>query len=128
MSYNDELTSNNTDLQGILTTINALPEAGGGVETCTLQVIDDDMVMTSIYYTGLQNGSTHLFKVIGYPSTSSYDVVCGSILYIELGASAIKIQTNGLNTLSEYGKKIIYEITASAGDTVTISIHDNSDD
>ena len=42
MSYNTEFQSNNTDLQSILDTINALPDAGSGgtVETCTVTITD----------------------------------------------------------------------------------------
>lgn len=45
-NYNEELQSNNTDLQSILDTVNALPEASGGaaVETCNITM--------DCYYTG----------------------------------------------------------------------------
>ena len=40
MSYNTELQSNNVDLQAILDTVSALPEAGGSdndsIKTCTV--------------------------------------------------------------------------------------------
>lgn len=39
MSYNADLQANNVDLQGILDTANALPEAGGMVlETCVVNI------------------------------------------------------------------------------------------
>lgn len=51
MSYQNDLTQNNTDLQAILATVNALPEAGGGgggaVETCTVEIVAEVPAMST---------------------------------------------------------------------------------
>lgn len=64
MSHKTDLQSNNVDLQSILATINALPEAGGGggadVETvnvrCTVATMMGDRVDFILMYTACENG------------------------------------------------------------------------
>ena len=62
MSYNEELQSNNIDLQGILDTVNALPDAGGSgggsVETCNVafRMAGVTASVGDVYYTGLSDG------------------------------------------------------------------------
>lgn len=41
-NYKPRIESNNLDLTSILSTINELPEAGGGVETAEIQLISSD--------------------------------------------------------------------------------------
>lgn len=83
MSNKTELQSNNTDLQGILDTISALPEAGGGANvatgTFTLSSVTNTMSInslnfkpTSVYVESLskkttaQSGQTSLIHEVGF--------------------------------------------------------------
>lgn len=83
MSYKADLQSNNVDLQSILATINALPEAGGGggsgsIETCTVtisvgKVWNDDAeayIAGSVYAMAvtIENGDRLIYE--GYTGAS----------------------------------------------------------
>lgn len=85
MSFKTDLQSNNTDLQAILDTINALPEAGSGgsEETYTGDISYDDMTMNGqvdAYYTN-SNFEVENAKVeVGNAQTIT--VLKGSLIYV----------------------------------------------
>lgn len=64
MNYKTELQANNADLQSILDAVNALPEAGANVETCTVNILDPDANYTDtpfvIHYVAYENGSVQM--------------------------------------------------------------------
>lgn len=83
MNYNTELQSNNTDLQSILDTINALPDAGSdgtSVETCTVTINLSGLSISSYCATIYRNGSVGNNCVFTTTSSSFTieNVVCGS--------------------------------------------------
>ena len=81
------LTSNNTELQNILATINALPEASGGggrVETCTVKITS----CQDVFYTGIENGQLVAKHSAGASNSSDHTftacrysiIMCGNTL------------------------------------------------
>lgn len=98
MSQKTELQSNNTDLQAILATINALPEAGGGggsVETCRVMFADfeipEDALDSIIAYTdensqvvskAYREFDVHVLSASAYDVYGSVTVKVGTLFYI----------------------------------------------
>lgn len=102
-NYNTSLQSNNTDLQSILDTINALPEAGGSggasVETCTVNLsYTGFMSFFIIDYLSenldVQGGS--FGGMVGSTGIKSANVVKNSIVLIE---NAFEVSVSGNATL-----------------------------
>lgn len=102
MSHKTDLQSNNVDLQSILATINALPEAGGGggggsveVETvdvrCGISTLMGEYVDFILMYTAFENGvvRSHIitqsdieYEVFGSTIFRIENVVIGTLLWI----------------------------------------------
>ena len=102
MSHKTELQSNNVDLQSILATINALPEAGGGggvsVETCNVTFslsIDMPDLESTIAYTDSQgNGviktlsefDNHVSGAMSYDVSGNFSAMAETLLFIQASA------------------------------------------
>lgn len=121
-SNNALISQNNTDLQALINTANALPDAGGGgggsVETCDATIfITDNVANTSgtrvgvILYTTLENGKavSHYVNPVGIDFSN---VIVGSILYVE-GNSSPQV-TNGV-VISHNISTAAYFITPTGG-------------
>lgn len=99
MSYNSELQANNTDLQDILDTINALPESGGGgdVKTCTVTITVRRRSVYGLSYTAYSDGDFQAIAqyggtvdLIGSGGTVTLEnVVCGTSLLVSYGKAVI---------------------------------------
>lgn len=127
-----QLDTNTTNLQSILETINALPEAGSGggggsVETCTVTAIKEGpgtSAFTEIIVTRYINGQFVASTITDFTYTSSRvgseytigDVVCGSIAYIEVNGSPGGVYAHASATPIKTASSI-FQITASAGGT-----------
>lgn len=102
MSNKTELQSNNIDLQGILDSINALPEAGSGasIETCTVN-ITTGLDMNFICWSSLNNGAiTPNYQTgISANSTSTLqNVIKNSAITISYNDMGTSIASGGSNT------------------------------
>ena len=117
MSYNTELQSNNTDLQAILDTVNALPEAGGSgggnnsgewiliTSLPTTYALDPDAMSTTYYYEIPENCKAVVFRSDGsgtyamsYRIYGSFDASgLGSVTWEDAfgDGSALKIVDGG---------------------------------
>lgn len=140
MSYQNDLTQNNTDLQGILDTINALPEAGSGsrVETCTvnisraysspklclryLAVVDDEVVLK--YIERQTSNPEVLTNVLVNSLMYFYD---GAVLPECSATSGITaaVDNNYIDSIYSGYHPIYAFIHLSAGEIGTITITDN---
>ena len=80
-----ELQSNNVDLQTILDTVNALPEASAGVEieTCTVTLVGDALgeYSTGIYYLDKNLEFQTFSESIPEGESASFEVVKKSMMY-----------------------------------------------
>lgn len=107
-NYKEELQSNNTNLQGILDSVNALPEASGGgasVETCTVTVtLSKTTTLPAgfrIYYTALSGGEMKMHSDIGYTTPT----------YVQAGTLAVfDCVKNTMISISASAKKLKFTI------------------
>lgn len=128
MTYNSELQSNNADLQAILDTVNALPEASSGpsVETCTVNVSvsGTGVSITSISYTTVADGEVSAVRYSVGAAEASISCLCGSLVVVVYSRNCWETE----NTNSEYLGYIHlstirpYKITAGAGETANIVV------
>lgn len=128
--YTDSL----TDLESV---INSLPEAGSGggsatVETCTANIVcQQGKVFTNVANV-YENGvcSVHVDETthaIGTTITIE-NVVCGSLLYINVGGTAGSPYwiCNGAEiAYGDFSSQCIALITATAGETATLIVYDD---
>lgn len=124
-TIDNELATQDDLIAQIQATVEGLPEAsggssGGGVETCTL-VIDSSSVgypINNYYATVVNNGAicAQYYLNVGTNQISIDNVVCGSVLTVTLAGNAIPNPSG-----AEYLYAGVYEITASPGETATIS-------
>lgn len=86
MSYENDLTSNNTDLQSILDTINALPEAGSGsggaVETCRVTLLGNGISSLHTIVALLNTDGNIIFIDQPIIEGNCLNVIKGSCMYI----------------------------------------------
>lgn len=131
MSYQNDLTQNNTDLQAILAMANALPEAGSGgggaVETCSIAIINNNNYgdLVKICYTAIINGVITSECVEGSNVTIN-NVLCGSLLVVDkytlmMGPGGKTTVTENATLLYSSGVVLVYALPSS-NETVTITI------
>ena len=137
MAYDTDLQSNNAELQEILNTINALPEAGSGgsgggsLDTCTLKIIDNlGYGSVSVSYQTFSDGViTHIFNN-RLPSGESVfeNVLCNSAVSLTEAAGSSVVSSVNLNMVGNIlGMFKTFTVTANMGATATITINANSD-
>ena len=87
-NYNSIIQQNNTELQEILDSVNALPDAGPSVETCTLTVIGDtgDIGGEDAYYMdeqlNIQTGTYYAFGTASISGILKNSIVCLAASFI----------------------------------------------
>lgn len=84
-NYNEELQSNNTDLQSILDTVNALPEASGGGASV-------ELVTFTCSASNLEAG---IAEFLFYDETSNQWSFCKSHYYYNHDKTIYKVPKNG---------------------------------
>ena len=134
MSNKTRLQANNETIQNLINKANSLPDAGsgggGGVETCT--VITQSNVRHPVIYLTTQNQEQIVTYSDDYndPKTIN-NVVCGSNIFIPVASTIPAYSINGnahyVDELGGYSihRTIVFKITASQGETVTINCWDD---
>jgi len=120
MSYNTELQSNNSDLQAILDTINALPEAGeSGIETCTV-TITGSAAATHFYVKKIDNETARV-ATFGDDTTLT-DVACGSMMTIRGAYLEHKVDNEECDTSYTAGLFCVYFPPSVSGKTINVTL------
>ena len=116
-NYKETIQEHNTKLQQAIDKAEALPDASGGVNTCTMrfipytsssawETINPATLFGDYYYTKCVNGVISAEAVTDLGMTSDFDitienVVCGSFLYFGSSADSInEDDANGATLLS----------------------------
>lgn len=115
MSYKTELQSNNTDLQSILDTVNALPDAESGGSTVSVTVTNNSGDGNSIlYFTESGDGAT--ISNGEALTVSAY----GGIFTMRIGACTSFTATGSYKTAELDGSDIVAYIFLEDGGTLTL--------
>ena len=134
MSFKTDLQSNNTDLQAILDTINALPEAGssggGSVETCTVTITSSTYIEYLCATVATTEGiSGCLYNSGGIGDVVTYtieNVLCNSYIGILSRVALPVFNISGGATVVEFASGFItFKAPPEAGANSTITIYDN---
>lgn len=145
MNYNTELQSNNTDLQSILDTINALPESGSGgtsVETCTVRtaihssgyyVGTDGTYYATVYRDGTIQNISGTWNSSVNASNPITDVVCGSVFAIS-GSNLLRMDPSEYivnasvlyHNLSTYSHTDLFAMPTNSGADVQLFISNDA--
>lgn len=146
-NYNEQLQTNNSKLNDIRDTLNALPDAGGSgsggstsLDTCTVQLQLGTYLTCEAYYTAVTDGvvspssdvlsDAQLIIDQGIAGVSEIEVLCGSVFTLRFDAiSIIEVSITGGGEimdmydvdLEELSTHLVFQAPMEAGANVVIS-------
>lgn len=155
-NYNSIIEQNNTELEGILESVEALPDAenlddvmdeqdsiidqiqaalegkaAASVETCTVVIQQSGGALLRAFGATCFDGKDFYperdiatSNEIEMPHTIE-NVVCGTLLYVHIGAIMPNSSIVGGTSLGIYTGAVCYQITANPGETATITIRED---
>lgn len=105
MSYNTELDSNNTDLQGILESVNALePSTEASYTECKVQIKVESGTIKEYFYTQVSSDGISTchedVSSLGLSTITLGDVLCGSVVMFTSSDNISSHSVSGMEELS----------------------------
>lgn len=136
MTNTERLTSHNALIAEAIAKAEALPDAGSGggaVETCTVELNFTGAVFHSVVYTYIDdtgNTNANFIDEAGMSDLTINNVVCGSFIAVFASSAfttygAVYQNCEHLNSEWFTGNELVFRITASAGETASITFGDS---
>lgn len=132
MAYKPRIESNNLDLTSILSTINELPDAGGGTpRVCTITISKDansrfDIYIDLVHYVDAETGNAKVFQ--SFSTATSYELTtyCGFPVTMDLFTSWSAFWSADFDTSSASFENKITFIAPDTPGTYNVTISADS--